>query len=152
VTDKNVVIHEGQSGQGEGYSQPGDAPAAAQGGGREWRERAASESFPEPLLELIAARFRLLGEPIRLKLLALIAVKECSVGELAHIMATSQPNVSKHLAALAQGGLVQRRKVGTTTLYTIADPSAFTLCDAVCAGLQQRLAEQLRSLGLEESH
>jgi len=115
---------------------------------RLWREQAAKQTFPEPLLELIAARFRLLGEPIRLKLLALIAVNERSVGELAEITGTSQPNVSKHLAALAQGGLVQRRKVGTTTIYTIADPSVFTLCDAVCMGLQEHFASQARVLGL----
>jgi DNA-binding transcriptional ArsR family regulator len=113
-----------------------------------WRQSAEKQRLSDPLLELMASRFRLLGEPLRLKLLAALVGGERSVGELVALMGTSQPNVSKHLAALAQGGLVQRRKVGTTTFYAIADVTVFTLCDAVCAGLQEQFAAQARALGL----
>jgi len=100
----------------------------------------------DALFELIAARFRLLSEPLRLKLLAALGDGERSVGELVALTRSSQPNISKHLAALAQAGVLRRRKVGVTTLYALADPTMSALCDTVCAGLQRRLAEQARML------
>jgi DNA-binding transcriptional ArsR family regulator len=113
-----------------------------------WRERREEHGYPDPLLDEIAARFRLLGEPLRLKLLAALSQGEQSVGALVTLTGANQPNVSKHLAALTHGGLVARRKAGTTIYYTLADPSVLTLCDAVCAGIQQRYAAQVRALGL----
>lgn len=115
-----------------------------------WRERREEHGYPDPLLDEIAARFRLLGEPLRLKLLAALSEGEQSVGALVTLTGANQPNVSKHLAALAQGGLVARRKAGTTSYYTLADPSVLTLCDAVCAGIQQRYAVRTRALGLTD--
>jgi DNA-binding transcriptional ArsR family regulator len=115
-----------------------------------WRERRDEHGFPDPLLDEIAARFRLLGEPLRLKLLAALSGGEQSVGALVTLTGANQPNVSKHLAALSQGGLVSRRKAGTTIYYTLADASILSLCDAVCAGIQQRYADQARALGLPD--
>lgn len=122
-------------------------PAAAA-----WRLDQDQHGYPEPLLELIAARFRLLSEPLRLKLLAALATGERSVGELVTLTGANQPNVSKHLAALAHGGLVQRRKSGTSIYYTLADRSVLTLCDAVCSGVQQRFAAQASALGFPAVH
>ena len=117
-----------------------------------WRERHGEHGdehgYPDPLLELIASRFRLLGEPLRLKLLAALSVGEQSVGALVEVTGANQPNVSKHLAALAQGGLVSRRKAGTTIYYALADASVLALCDTVCAGVQRRYSEQVRALGI----
>ena len=127
---------------------PHDAPDELGGGSDAWRQHDGETGFSDPLLELVASRFRLLGEPLRLKLLAALSSGELSVGELTELTGASQPNISKHLAVLAQGGLVRRRKVGTSTLYAIDDPSTFTLCDAVCAGLQDRFAAHARSLGM----
>ncbi|GAC1425548.1 MAG: hypothetical protein PVS3B3_26200 [Ktedonobacteraceae bacterium] len=106
----------------------------------------------EPLLEPIAARFRLLGEPLRLKILAALASGEHNAGELVTLVSASQPNVSKHLTALAQGGIVSRRKVGTSTYYTIADESVLALCDVVCASVRQQFAVRALELGLDTYH
>ena len=114
-----------------------------------WKERDAEHGFADPLLELIAARFRLLGEPVRLKILVALATGERNVGELVTVTSAGQPNVSKHLAALVQGGLVKRRKVGTSIYYAVADPAVYTLCDVVCAGVQQRIAQEAQALGFE---
>jgi DNA-binding transcriptional ArsR family regulator len=103
----------------------------------------------DAMVEQIAARFRLLGEPLRLKLLAALEGGERNVGDLVALTAAGQANVSKHLAALAQAGLVRRRKVGTSTYYAIADETAFTLCDVVCAGLQEQVAAQVQALGMD---
>jgi DNA-binding transcriptional ArsR family regulator len=113
-----------------------------------WRERREKHGYSDPLLDEIAARFRLLGEPLRLKLLAALSEGEQSVGALVTLTGANQPNVSKHLAALAQGGLVARRKAGTTIYYMLADQSVLALCDAVCAGVQRRYTTQAHALGL----
>lgn len=114
-----------------------------------WKEHDEEHGFADPLLDLIATRFRLLGEPVRLKILAALATGERSAGELVALTGAGQPNVSKHLAVLAQGGLVKRRKMGTSIYYAVADPTVYTLCDVVCAGVQQRVADDARALGFD---
>ncbi len=110
------------------------------------------QGMSEALLEHISARFRLLGEPLRLKILAALASGERSAGELATLVDASQPNVSKHLTALTQGGIVSRRKVGTSIYYTITDESVLELCDVVCAKVRQQFAAKARELGMDTSH
>jgi len=65
--------------------------------------------------------YRLLGDPIRLRLLALAAEEELAVGELAELLSESQPNVSRHLAPLRQAGLLAERKQGTRVLVRLAE-------------------------------
>jgi len=106
--------------------------------------------FGDRALELIAHRFKLLSEPTRLRLLQLLMTGEKSVNELVSATNTTQANISKHLGILADGGLVTRRKVGISTIYRIADPSIFTLCDLVCHSLQERGEEVLQLLRPDE--
>lgn len=86
----------------------------------------------DKMMELIAQRFRILGEPFRLRLLQVLQAGERSVGELVAELDGNQPNVSKHLHILHDGGLVGRRRDGTSILYSIADPMVFELCALVC--------------------
>jgi DNA-binding transcriptional ArsR family regulator len=97
--------------------------------------------LPEPLTELIAQRFRVLGEPMRIRLLDRLRDGEATVGELQDALGASQQNVSKHLGVLAQAGMVSRTKHGTSVRYAIADDSVFELCEHVCGGLRRQLAE-----------
>ena len=97
--------------------------------------------LPEPLAELIAQRFRVIGEPTRIRLLDRLRQGEASVQELTDTLATSQQNVSKHLGVLAQAGIVGRRKQGNLVLYRIVDESVFALCEQVCGSIQRQLAE-----------
>ncbi len=94
-------------------------------------------------LELVAERFRLLGDPLRLRLLQTLAEGELSVAQLVETTSTTQANVSKHLQLLLRAGLVKRRKEGLHSYYSIADPSVFPLCDLVCGSLSARLSDQL---------
>jgi DNA-binding transcriptional ArsR family regulator len=97
--------------------------------------------LPEPVVELIARRFRLLGEPLRIRLLEVLREGEATVGALVEASGTSQQNVSKHLGVLLQGGVVKRRKQGTSVYYAIADDSVFRLCEDVCGSLERQAAE-----------
>ncbi len=98
--------------------------------------------IPEPLVELIAERFRLLSEPMRVRALDhLRAQGEASVGELATALGTSQQNVSKHLGALHADGVVGRRREGNRVIYAIADETVLEICEVVCGSLGRRAGE-----------
>ncbi len=91
-------------------------------------------------LELIAARFRMLAEPMRLKILHALGQEEMSVGEMVEATGAGQANVSKHLALLLDAGLVARRKEGLMVYYRVSDATIFDLCEAVCSSLGEHLA------------
>lgn len=97
--------------------------------------------LPEPLIEVIAERFRVIGEPMRIRLLDALRDGEATVGELTERLGASQQNVSKHLGVLHQAGIVRREKQGTSVHYSIADDSVFDLCEQVCGGLRQQVSE-----------
>jgi DNA-binding transcriptional ArsR family regulator len=92
---------------------------------------------PEALAQ-VAAYFQALAEPARLRLLNLLRGSERSVGELAEATGYSAANVSRHLALLAQHGLLAREVRGTSVYYAIADPAVYELCNLVCDNLARR--------------
>ena len=102
---------------------------------------ALASPLPDPLIDLIAARFRVLGEPMRIKLLDRLREGEATVQELHVALGASQQNVSKHLGVLLGAGLVTRTKQGTSSVYAISDPGVFELCEHVCGGLRRQIAE-----------
>src|SRR5215213_2901866 len=63
---------------------------------------------------------RAVGEPTRLRILALLAAEELSVLELCRILDQSQPRVSRHLKLLAEAGLVQRFPDGAWVFYRLS--------------------------------
>jgi DNA-binding transcriptional ArsR family regulator len=101
--------------------------------------------LPEPLIELVAQRFRVLGEPMRIKLLDRLREGDATVAELQESLGSSQQNVSKHLGILLGAGMVSRSKDGTHARYSISDPSVFELCEQVCGGVRRQL-QQLESI------
>ena len=96
-------------------------------------------SLPDPLVELVAQRFRVLGEPARIKLLDALRTRPASVSELAARVGLSQQNASKHLGVLATAGLVTRTRTGNNAVYAISDPTVFALCELVCDALRDRI-------------
>jgi DNA-binding transcriptional ArsR family regulator len=97
--------------------------------------------LPAPLVELIAERFRVLGEPMRIRLLDALREAPATVGDLQQATGASQQNVSKHLGLLLRSGLVSRSKEGNFSLSAIADEGVFELCEQVCGGLRRHLDE-----------
>ncbi|MDQ3987743.1 MAG: metalloregulator ArsR/SmtB family transcription factor [Actinomycetota bacterium] len=106
----------------------------------------AQHPLPEPLLELVAHRFRVIGEPMRIRLLEQLRHGPATVGQLTATLGASQQNVSKHLGVLHQAGILGREKHGTSVRYTIVDPTVFELCELVCGRLQQQLADLSKSI------
>lgn len=96
-------------------------------------------------IDLVAGRFRVLGEPTRLRLLDVLRQGERTVNELVEAIGATQANVSKHLQVLHSAGFVDRRREGTAVVYELADPTVFQLCDLVCGRLEARLISQRKA-------
>lgn len=101
-------------------------------------------------LALVADRFRVLAEPLRLRILQLLRTGEMNVSELTGALETTQPNVSKHLRVLQEAGFIGRRQAGNNVYCFIVDATVFDLCDLVCTALYQRMAAQARLLEPEK--
>ncbi len=83
--------------------------------------------------ERLAATFKALGDPTRLKLLSIIASsegQEACVCDLTEPVGLAQPTVSHHLKVLAEAGFVSRSKRGTWAYYRLA-PEALQAVDEV---------------------
>jgi DNA-binding transcriptional ArsR family regulator len=93
-------------------------------------------------LELIARRFAVLADPTRLRLVHALFAAEKSVNTLTAETSGTQANVSRQLQALANAGVLTRRKAGLQVFYSIADPSIYELCDLVCGSLEKQLARE----------
>lgn len=100
-----------------------------------------AQPLSPPVIELIAQRFRVLGEPMRIRLLDALRGGEASVSELQAALGASQQNVSKHLGILHAAGIVSRTKHGNSVRYAISDPQVFALCEQVCGSLDRQLRE-----------
>jgi len=85
-----------------------------------------------PQLDAIAARFRVMGDPCRLRILAFIMQGERTVTEVIEEVGSSQSNVSRHLQALFNTRLVDRRRDGNCIYYSVTDPVIFELCKLMC--------------------
>lgn len=107
-----------------------------------------SDALPlsDRMIEVVARRFRVLGEPQRLRILQMLERGEHTVSEVVAALQGNQPNISKHLQALYEAGLVGRRREGTRILYSIADPVVFRLCELVCRSAVDEARERLEKL------
>ncbi len=98
--------------------------------------------MPVEAITHVAARFKVLSEPLRLQILQELETQKLSVSELAKAVGSTQPNVSKHLKILQDERLIGRRKEGNIVYYSITDPSVFELCSVVCGSLKAEFAER----------
>ena len=80
-------------------------------------------------LDRMAARFKLLGEPMRLKILQALCQRSRSVSDIVAATGSTQANVSKHLALLAAGGVLTRKKEGQCVYYGMKDRLVMKLCE-----------------------
>ena len=97
-------------------------------------------------LEIVAERFRVLAEPMRLQILQLLRSGEKNVSELTSVLETTQPNVSKHLRTLHEAGLIGRRYAGNNVFCHVTDTTVFELCDSVSDALYKRMTEKAKVL------
>jgi DNA-binding transcriptional ArsR family regulator len=99
------------------------------------------QQLSDALAESLAIRIRVLGQPLRIKLVDRLRNGPAAVHELCEAVDGVQQNVSQHLALLYQAGVVSRRKVGTRVLYELSDPHVLELIDAAQASLNHQLRQ-----------
>lgn len=90
----------------------------------------------EAAMAMVAARFRLLADSARLRLLVALRDGERTVSDLARAARIPPSGASRHLTALLDAGLVVRRKAGSRAYYRLADPTVFVLCERVCRQIE----------------
>lgn len=99
--------------------------------------------MPKTVFDLKAAVFKALAHPNRLRILeALRCDGEACNCEIGPHLGLEQSNLSRHLLALSEAGLVVARKEGLRMMYEVADPRVFTLIDLASEIVKQQLAER----------
>lgn len=107
---------------------------------------ARANPLSDQALEIVARRFAVLAEPMRLRLIQALFDGEKNVTELVHATSGTQANVSRHLQTLTAAHILGRRKEGLQVFYRIADPTIPKLCDLVCGSLGKSLSRQVAHL------
>ncbi|MVU80897.1 metalloregulator ArsR/SmtB family transcription factor [Nocardia sp. ET3-3] len=82
----------------------------------------------------LAATFKALGDPVRLRLLSLIAAaggEEVCVCELTPAFDLSQPTISHHLKVLREAGLLTSERRGTWVYYRVVPEALQRLSDVL---------------------
>lgn len=86
--------------------------------------------------------FRVLGHPMRVRILELLRGGERSVGDLRAALGLDSSGTSQHLAALRRQGLVEGRRDGTSVFYSAKDPRVFQLLESARQILTSSLTER----------
>lgn len=93
------------------------------------------------LMARVAERLKVLGQPVRLRLIEQLQSGPSNPQELSDTLGLSQQNVSKHLLSLHRAGILARRPEGANVIYTLADESVVTVLrltlESVCRQLRE---------------
>lgn len=74
---------------------------------------------PDDVVDVASTLLRMLADPTRMRILWVLSVREHDVAALTEQVCGARPAVSQHLAKLKLAGLVQSRKVGRRSLYSV---------------------------------
>ena len=89
-------------------------------------------------IDRVAQQFRVLGEPMRLKILQVICAKPLTVNEIVEATGATQSNISKHLSLLATAGVITRQKDAQFVYYSLSDPLTLKMCELVHSQLLEQ--------------
>jgi DNA-binding transcriptional ArsR family regulator len=98
--------------------------------------------YSEAQIERVSDIFKVLSEPMRLKLLDSLRIGEKNVTALIKLTGSQQANVSKHLGIMRKAGVVSARRKGLNVFYSVKEKRFFTLCDSICDYLARRNEEE----------
>jgi ubiquinone/menaquinone biosynthesis C-methylase UbiE/DNA-binding transcriptional ArsR family regulator len=99
---------------------------------------------------------RAIGEPTRLRILALLSHGEMAAGEMSTVLNQSQPRVSRHLKLLTEADLIERRPEGAWVFFRLNDKGgAGNIAHAILKELPERdfvIARDLERLAQVQAH
>jgi ArsR family transcriptional regulator len=99
------------------------------------------KEWSQPAFDLVTDRLALIGDPTRVRLLALLEQREATVQQLSDQLPSTPQNISRHLGILYRSGIVARRREGATVQYSLADYSACRLLEQTLASIRGQLDE-----------
>jgi DNA-binding transcriptional ArsR family regulator len=97
----------------------------------------------DPVYAVKAQMFKVLGHPVRIRILELLTDGEMTVGDLQRELQLDSSGTSQHLAALRQQGILESRRAGTSVYYRLRDPRVSQLL---------AVAKQILTSALTDSH
>ncbi|MEZ5120984.1 MAG: metalloregulator ArsR/SmtB family transcription factor [Solirubrobacterales bacterium] len=112
-------------------TKPGRVPEGAE----------AQHVRADPVYVVKAQLFRVLGHPVRIRILELLSDGERTVGDLQAELDLDSSGTSQHLAALRQQGLLESRRAGTSVYYAIRDPLVLQLLAVARQIITARLSD-----------
>src|SRR5438045_2403297 len=77
--------------------------------------------YQKPMATSIVKILRVVADPTRLRILLLLKAEELSVAELQEILVMGQSTISTHLSQLKRAGLVEDRRTGKSSFYSLAN-------------------------------
>jgi DNA-binding transcriptional ArsR family regulator len=101
----------------------------------------------QAVYQMKAEFFRILGHPVRVRILELLKDGERTVGDLQNALQMDSSGTSQHLGVLRKNGVLEGRRVGTSVYYTVRDPRIFQLLEVSRQILTSSLAESQAVLG-----
>lgn len=101
-------------------------------------------SIPDEVLNLMAAKLRVMGEPTRLAVLRVLMAGEKNVTPIVEETGRPLASISKHLKQLAEAGLVARRKEGPHVFYRLDDLAVEKICRLVSNSILTEMEKQLK--------
>ena len=102
---------------------------------------AAAERVPEGLVDLVARRLWVVGEPTRVRLVLMLEGREAGVQELADQLGSAHQRVSKHLRVLQGEGILARQTSGNAARYTVSDFTMPRVLEQVAQSVSGRIEE-----------
>lgn len=98
----------------------------------------------DEMMQIVAHRFKVMSEPLRLKILQLLKNGEKSVGEIAGILHLKHGTASANLNALAKASLVTSRREGTKIYYRITNQMVLKICDVACECIHKEIHDMVQ--------
>jgi ArsR family transcriptional regulator len=105
----------------------------------------------ESMRRFKAGVFQALAHPTRVAIVEYLAQGELSVGQLCEKVGVEQANASQHLALLRNRHIVQARKAGNQTFYSLRDPAFAKVLEALRVYFLAHLTEMLQLLRQEQA-
>jgi ArsR family transcriptional regulator len=103
----------------------------------------ATQVRSDPVYVVKAQLFRVLGHPVRIRILELLSDGERTVGDLQTALSLDSSGTSQHLTALRQQGVLESRRAGTSVYYRVRDPRVSQLL---------AVAKQILTSALSDTH
>ncbi len=107
-------------------------------------------SCEEIVYKIKADFLKVLGHPVRLKIIEALKKEEKSVGALVRQLSISQSSLSRHLSSLREAGILVSRQQKTTVYYALRDHDIFQVLRPIALLLRKKFRESeilLNTLG-----